>query len=463
MNDRVADTTIAIGADFSGAQRAAASFQKSVDAAADVASSSFRLVTRNSEKARKSLAKVSDETKQIKRQSRGLIDAFESDDFVDPRTTLRGRLENAGKEGDVFGQVGALTGGTLGIASGVKGALAGAGGGFLLGELFGRFKGFFEPEIEDALDLSPPEESKVLLRAVDDLEAGIRAGRETFKSTVAKASLAFRSSPFLDDADTEALSSVLRGTREIVQRYEEQKTRDLLRLDEIFENAPESIKQTVLDRMSRRFGGPLGDGSGSLESSGIPGRASGGSVAPGLAFLVGERGPEIFVPDRAGRILPNSFLSSGNSVDLDASFAGLTDEVERLGMAIDEALGDLPEEFGLVADAIDGVLNEALAGNIRSWEDLRDVALGAAHEVLSGILQSEEVRAEIGELADVIDGVLNQALNGSIDSWEDLGRVALDVLQQIATEILKTQLAGQGGGGGFLGAVGDQSEFLVAA
>ena len=35
---------------------------------------------------------------------------------------------------------------------------------------------------------------------------------------------------------------------------------------------------------------------------GLPGRASGGPVAPGQAYLVGERGPEIFVPTMAGRV-----------------------------------------------------------------------------------------------------------------------------------------------------------------
>jgi len=32
------------------------------------------------------------------------------------------------------------------------------------------------------------------------------------------------------------------------------------------------------------------------------GRATGGPVAPGRAFLVGERGPEVFVPTAAGRV-----------------------------------------------------------------------------------------------------------------------------------------------------------------
>jgi phage-related minor tail protein len=35
---------------------------------------------------------------------------------------------------------------------------------------------------------------------------------------------------------------------------------------------------------------------------GAPGRATGGPVAPGRPFLVGERGPELFVPTAAGRV-----------------------------------------------------------------------------------------------------------------------------------------------------------------
>lgn len=35
---------------------------------------------------------------------------------------------------------------------------------------------------------------------------------------------------------------------------------------------------------------------------GLPGRATGGPVSPGRAFIVGERGPEMFVPTSAGRV-----------------------------------------------------------------------------------------------------------------------------------------------------------------
>ncbi|MCC6926112.1 tail tape measure protein [Novosphingobium sp.] len=35
---------------------------------------------------------------------------------------------------------------------------------------------------------------------------------------------------------------------------------------------------------------------------GLPGRATGGPVSPGRGYMVGERGPELFVPTSAGRI-----------------------------------------------------------------------------------------------------------------------------------------------------------------
>lgn len=48
------------------------------------------------------------------------------------------------------------------------------------------------------------------------------------------------------------------------------------------------------------LGGLIGQSLGAL--LGLPGRATGGPVSPGRAFLVGERGPEVFVPTAAGRI-----------------------------------------------------------------------------------------------------------------------------------------------------------------
>lgn len=45
-------------------------------------------------------------------------------------------------------------------------------------------------------------------------------------------------------------------------------------------------------------------------------RALGGSVLARFPYLVGEKGPELFIPDIAGRILPNNLLSTFNPFDL---------------------------------------------------------------------------------------------------------------------------------------------------
>jgi len=55
------------------------------------------------------------------------------------------------------------------------------------------------------------------------------------------------------------------------------------------------------------FGGGLASTLGSLLTvlaGGAPGRATGGPVAPGRAYRVGERGPELFVPTASGRVVP---------------------------------------------------------------------------------------------------------------------------------------------------------------
>jgi hypothetical protein len=51
---------------------------------------------------------------------------------------------------------------------------------------------------------------------------------------------------------------------------------------------------------------------------GAPGRATGGPVSPGRAFMVGERGPELFVPTSSGSI---ATLSAGRSRDVRVSIA----------------------------------------------------------------------------------------------------------------------------------------------
>ncbi|MDZ4139093.1 MAG: tail tape measure protein [Erythrobacter sp.] len=74
--------------------------------------------------------------------------------------------------------------------------------------------------------------------------------------------------------------------------------------------------------ISNLFGGASSGGGGGLGGLisqslgalfGLPGRATGGPVSPGRAFLVGERGPEVFVPTSSGRI-DNGIAAQGRDV-----------------------------------------------------------------------------------------------------------------------------------------------------
>ncbi len=47
---------------------------------------------------------------------------------------------------------------------------------------------------------------------------------------------------------------------------------------------------------------------------GLPGRAMGGPVSPGRGYLVGERGPEVFVPTSSGRIDASPMASASRDV-----------------------------------------------------------------------------------------------------------------------------------------------------
>ena len=66
--------------------------------------------------------------------------------------------------------------------------------------------------------------------------------------------------------------------------------------------------------------------------------ANGGRPPVGKASLVGERGPELFVPDRAGTIVPNHAMGGANvTVNVDASGSsveGDADQAQQLGKAI---------------------------------------------------------------------------------------------------------------------------------
>jgi uncharacterized protein YqgQ len=72
-------------------------------------------------------------------------------------------------------------------------------------------------------------------------------------------------------------------------------------------------------------------------------RAAGGPVASGKAYLVGERGPEIFMPSASGTIIPNGAGGGGMSVSVSVDASGSRaqgdgDQALAVGNAIGEAV-----------------------------------------------------------------------------------------------------------------------------
>ena len=76
----------------------------------------------------------------------------------------------------------------------------------------------------------------------------------------------------------------------------------------------------------------------------LGGKAKGGPVKAGGSFVVGEKGPELFVPKRSGTIIPNDKLGGGStniSVNVDASGSSIQGDEQQskeLGRAISAAI-----------------------------------------------------------------------------------------------------------------------------
>ncbi|BAR14534.1 tape measure protein [uncultured Mediterranean phage uvMED] len=70
--------------------------------------------------------------------------------------------------------------------------------------------------------------------------------------------------------------------------------------------------------------------------------ANGGQTAPGNAYMVGERGPELFVPGAKGNIVPNNAMGGSNIVvNVDASGSsveGNSDQAAQLGKMLGAAV-----------------------------------------------------------------------------------------------------------------------------
>lgn len=146
---------------------------------------------------------------------------------------------------------------------------------------------------------------------IDTLLVDVRASTEGFSRDIEQMRASVDGS--LIDGFTRAGDVLERGLSGAIRKgslgFDDLKRIAFNALDEI-------AAQSLNGLFSSISGGGAGGGLidlGGLASSifGLPGRATGGPVAPERGYLVGERGPELFVPTSAGRIEPLASTSSG--------------------------------------------------------------------------------------------------------------------------------------------------------
>ena len=122
----------------------------------------------------------------------------------------------------------------------------------------------------------------------------------------------------------------------------------------------EELKQVALSVLEEIAAGAVRSGAASVggvggslltlagAALGLPGRATGGPVSPGRAYVVGERGPELFVPTASGQVMANG---SGAARDVRVNIA-----VQGRGEGFDNARL-LARSARQVARAVRGALN----------------------------------------------------------------------------------------------------------
>ena len=160
------------------------------------------------------------------------------------------------------------------------------------------------------------------------------------------------------DSLFDGLMAVAEGTKTAEQAFA-----DFLRsiASMLMDAAKQMIAQYIAIGVARMFAGVPGFGSpGNFEQNlgfggfsspsptagidfgSIFGRANGGAVGAGRPYLVGERGPELFVPGAQGNIVPNNAMGSANvTVNVDASGSsveGNAEQASQLGKAIGVAV-----------------------------------------------------------------------------------------------------------------------------
>ena len=206
----------------------------------------------------------------------------------------------------------------------------------------------FTKKYQDALGKPPtPEEIQAfreLLEAQSQLIIGARLYRDELtrldKEFIQLNDTAFQLvevSKAISDGFSESFKGIIKGTMSVSEGFRNMFNRIADHfLDMAAQMAANQLQQGLLSMFGKAFSGGLFSGGGSAGANNIrfgsqnlgintasnfAGFADGGRPPVGRASIVGERGPELFVPDRAGTIVPNNAMGGSTNivVNVDAS------------------------------------------------------------------------------------------------------------------------------------------------
>ena len=157
---------------------------------------------------------------------------------------------------------------------------------------------------------------------IEELLVEVRASTKGFAQDVAQMRGAIDGS--LVDGFARAGDVLERGLLGAIRRgslgFEDLKRVAFQTLDQI---ASQALQSGLGQLLGPSAGGGLGNLFGGLVGSilGLPGRATGGPVSPLRPYVVGERGPELFVPTSAGRVEPSPTASAARDVRVSINLA----------------------------------------------------------------------------------------------------------------------------------------------
>lgn len=148
---------------------------------------------------------------------------------------------------------------------------------------------------------------------VDSLLIDVRASTDGFAQDIQDMRGAVDST--LLDGFSQAGNVLERGLTGAIRRgslgFDDLKRIAMNTLNEIAAQAVQSLFAPQAGGVGGGLGGLLNFGSMLGSIFGLPGRATGGPVSPGRGYVVGERGPELFVPTSAGQVVANGGAGNG--------------------------------------------------------------------------------------------------------------------------------------------------------